>query len=194
MIFEKVVLLQPIKQRVMEDKLYFEQFDVAFVKLSLGKHELECKVDKTFFEKHTNDEISDADVKVSIQIEKLETMMHFRFHLQGDITLKCDLCLDDLHFPLDTSEDFVLKKAHRDEVLSEDENMIYLDQDAYSYNIEQIVYELIYAAVPMRKVHGDYPGQQCNQEMLNLLEAHQQKEENTVVCDPRWEALKNVKL
>ena len=101
--------------------------------------------------------------------------------------------MDDLHYPLDTKEDVVLKKAHREEVLSEDENMIYLDQDAYCYNIEQIVYELIYAAVPMRKVHSDYPGQQCNQEMLELLEAHQQKEENTE-CDPRWEALKNVKL
>lgn len=193
MIFEKVVLLQPIKQRVMEDKIYFKQFDVEFVKLSLGKHELECKVDKTFFEKHTNDEILDADAEVLLQIEKLETLMYFRFHIKGDITLKCDLCLDELHFPLDTTENFVLKKVHKDEVLSEDEHIIYLDQDAYSYNIEQLVYELVYAAVPMRKVHSDYPGQQCNQEMLDLLEAHQQKEESKE-CDPRWEALKNIKL
>lgn len=194
MIFEKVVPLQPIKPRVMEDKSYFKQFDVEFVKLPLGKHGFECKVDKTFFEKHTNDEISDADVKVSLQVEKLETLMYFRFHIEGDITLKCDLCLDNLHFPVDTAEDFVLKKAHRDEVPTEDENMIYLEPDAYSYNIEQIVYELIYASVPMRKVHSDYPGQQCNQEMLDLLEAHQQKEEEEKECDPRWEALKNIKL
>ena len=189
---EKIVLLQPIRLHVMEDKVYFKQFDIEFVKLPLGQHELTLEVDKRFFEKHTNDEISDSEVKVRLQVEKKEHLMRFRFLLRGTVTLKCDLCLEALLFPLETEEDFIVKMTPKEEEAPEDEHCIHLPEKAFSFNVEQLVYELIYAAIPMRKVHEDYPGQQCNASMLSLLEAHQQKK-NTE-CDPRWEALKNIKL
>ena len=177
----------------MEDKVYFKQFDIEFVKLPLGVSGFELAVDKRFFEKHTNDEILDADILVQLQVEKKETFMRFLFHLKGTVTLRCDLCLEELAFPLDTESAFTLRKAEKDELSEEDENMIYLSPEAYSYNVEQLIYELAYAALPMRKVHSDYPGQQCNREMLDLLERHQRKQEDGA-CDPRWDALKDIKL
>ena len=56
----------------MEDKVYFKQFDIEFVKLPLGVSGFELAVDKRFFEKHTNDEILDADILVQLQVEKKE--------------------------------------------------------------------------------------------------------------------------
>ena len=177
----------------MEDKLYFKQFDIEFIKLPLGASEFTLEVDKRFFEKHTNDEISDANVRVRLQIDKKERFMRFVFHLTGNITLTCDICLEKLVCPIDVTETYTLRKAEKEEAPSEDDQMVFLPPEAYSYNVEQLVYEMIFAAVPMRKVHGDFPGQQCNQQMLDLLEAHQKSKGNTT-CDPRWEALKDLKL
>lgn len=177
----------------MEDKVYFKQFDIEFVKLPIGQSELSMEVDKRFFEKHTNDEISDAQVNVHLQVEKKERFMRFRFHLRGTVTLTCDICLEALRLPLDTTEDFIVQTTPKEEGAPEDEHCICLPEKAFLINVEQIVYELIYVAVPLRKVHSDYPGQQCDEAMLDLLEAHQHKNGNTG-CDPRWEALKNIKL
>ncbi|MBO7624829.1 MAG: DUF177 domain-containing protein [Bacteroidales bacterium] len=177
----------------MEDKQYFKQFDIEFVKLPLGVSGLTLEVDKRFFGKHTNDEISDANVTVQLQIEKKERFMRFGFHLTGNVTVTCDICLEKLLCPVEVTETYTLRKAEKEEPPSEDEQMIFLPPEAYSYNVEQLVYEMIYAAVPMRKVHGDFPGQQCDQQMLDLLEAHQKSNGNTT-CDPRWEALKDLKL
>ena len=177
----------------MEDTFYFKQFDIEFVKFPIGKSGLELKVDKRFFEKHTNDEISDAEVDVLLEIDKKESFMRFRFHLKGTVTLCCDICLEKLLFPLEVTETFTFRKTDRTAEDSEDENVITLPPEAYSYNVEQLLYELIYAAVPMRQVHSDYPGQQCAPDMLERLEKLQGKKEETM-CDPRWEALKNIKL
>ena len=177
----------------MEDKIYFKQFDIEFIKLPLGVSVMNLEVDRRFFEKHTNDEISDAAVNILLQIEKKERFMRFQFHLTGTITLRCDICLEKLYCPIDVTEFYTLRKAEKDEQPSEDEQMIFLSPEAYSYNVEQLLYEMIYAAVPMRKVHEDYLGQQCDPDMLNLLKAHQKNEKNTT-CDPRWDARKNLKL
>ena len=190
---KKLYFCIPPKQSVMEDKQYFKQFDIEFVKLPLGVSGLTLEVDKRFFGKHTNDEISDANVTVRLEIEKKERFMRFEFHLTGSVTLTCDICLEKLLCPIEVTETYTLRKAEKEEPPSEDEQMILLPPEAYSYNVEQLVYEMIYAAVPMRKVHGDFPGQQCDQQMLDLLEAHQKSNGNTT-CDPRWEALKDLKL
>ncbi len=194
LISEKVVLLQSCKQVSMVDKVYFKQFDIEFVKLPIGIHEYGIKVDKMFFEKHPNDEILDADVDVRLTVEKKETLLRFRFHLKGNITLKCDVCLEDILHPIDIEESFVLKTKKEEEEESEDENMVYLPSEAYSYNVEQILYEMIYADVPMRKCHDDYPDQHCSPSMLDLLKKHGQTEKDKNETDPRWDALKNLKL
>lgn len=176
----------------MEDKVYFEQFDIQFVKFPIGKSECDMKLTKTFFEKHTNEEIVDADVNVHLIFNKQENFMTFHLHLKGDVTLKCDVCLEDLHFPLDVQDDFLLKISEEEGIDKEDENVIYVANGAYSYNLEQLLYELVYADIPLKKVHSDYPGQACNEEMLRLIESLQnQKAEET---NPQWDALKKLKL
>ena len=40
----------------MEDKTYFKQFDINISSLKIGKHNFDMQVDKTFFEKHVNED------------------------------------------------------------------------------------------------------------------------------------------
>ena len=66
----------------MKDSVYFEQFDIEFSKFPMGKSEQDMKITKTFFEKHSNEEIKDADVNVHLVFNKQETFMTFQLHLK----------------------------------------------------------------------------------------------------------------
>ena len=181
-----------VSKATMKESQYFEQFDIEFVKLPVGKSECDMEITKAFFEKHTNEEIADAEVKVHLVFNKQETFMTFQLHVTGNVTIKCDICLEDLLLPIDIQEDFLLKQAVEDGIDGEDENVIYVSPNTFSYNLEQLLYELVYASIPLRKVHSDYPGQQCDEQMLELIKAHQNKK--TEETNPQWDALKNLKL
>ena len=174
----------------MEDLNYFKQFDIKFGTLGIGLHEYEIKVDKTFFSKHQNEEIKDAGVNILLKVNKKETMSVFDFLLEGTLTLACDICLEDLIYPFNTEEEWIIKISHEHKE-NEDDNIIYVNPNEYTYNIEQILYEIIYAQIPMRKVHKD-THQPCNQEMINWIEQNTQQQSRET--DPRWDALKEIKL
>ena len=176
----------------MKDSVYFEQFDIEFSKFPMGESEQDMKDTKTFFEKHNNEEIRDAEVDVHLVFNRQETFMAFQLHLKGCVTLKCDICLEDLRFPFETTENFLFKTAQEEGLDEEDEHVILLSKNSFHYNLEQLLYELVYAQIPLRKVHSDYPGQQCNEQMLSLIAAHQCKK--TEETNPQWDALKNLKL
>lgn len=177
----------------MENKVYFKQFDIEIIKLPLGFSDFQLNANKLFFEKHPNDEILDANVGILINVEKKENLIAFNFHLRGTLTLKCDICLENLSYPLDVKDTLIIKQGNKSVYDINDESIVYLSPDAYKYNVEQIVYELICSNIPMRKVHGDYEGQECNKEMSRILKKLQ-KSENKERTDPRWDALKDLKL
>ena len=69
-----------------------------------------------------------------------------------------------------------------------------MSADTNEYDIRSLVYEYIILAIPMHRVH---PEGQCNPaviEMLNHEEAPAEEEEATDTIDPRWAALKDIKL
>lgn len=173
----------------MEDVIYFKQFDIKFATLELGIHEFNLKIDKTFFTKHNNEEIKDADVDVSLKVIQEEDMCLFDFTLNGKLILLCDLCLGELEYAFDTEEKLILKISNNQKQ-SEDENIVFINPNTQIYNVEQILYEIIYAQVPMRKVHQDV-NQSCDKEMINKIKQNSKKQiEQT---DPRWDALKAIK-
>ncbi|MBP7103002.1 MAG: DUF177 domain-containing protein [Bacteroidales bacterium] len=174
----------------MKDIKYFKQFDIKFATLGIGLHEFDLKIDNTFFSKHTNEEIKDADIDIKLSLNKKETMCLFNFSLQGKLVLICDLCLEDLEYVFHTKEELILKISNEVRQ-SEDENIVYIHSNEQIFNVEQFLYEIIYAQVPMRKAHQEM-NQTCNQEMIHWIEMN--SKEKIQHTDPRWEGLKDIKL
>lgn len=175
---------------IVEEINYFKQFDIKFSTLRIGLHEYKIEINKTFFQKHENDEIKDADVEILLKVNKQETMIIFDFDMKGFLTLSCDVCLEDINYPIQTKEELIVKlsQQHRE---SDDENIAYISPNEHTYNIEQYIYEVLYALVPMRKTHMDL-NQACNELMIQYIEKANQ--ETNREPDPRWEALKEIKL
>lgn len=175
---------------VVEETKYFKQFDIKFSTLGIGLHEFVLNIDKTFFLKHANDEIKDADIQICLTVHKSETMAVFDFDLKGTLIVSCDICLEDLTYPIHIKEELILKTSqeHRE---SEDENIAYVNPNEHQYNVELFLYEVLYASLPMRKTHPEM-NQTCNDIMIQYLEKSSQSTKPEI--DPRWEALKEIHL
>jgi uncharacterized metal-binding protein YceD (DUF177 family) len=179
------------KEEKMKEKDYFKQFDICFGNLSFGKHSLSVEVKDTFFEKFEIEDVTGADVQVLIELERKETLVILHFEMQGDLYSVCDLCLEEITIPVADSRNLILKFVS-EPCQSDDEDIVFIKENTYSYNVEQVIFEYIYALMPMRKVHGETGSGTCNQEMLSLIENATQKP--TEREDARWEALKYIDL
>ena len=175
----------------MKEKEYFKQFDIRVGTLTIGSHSMEVEVNRLFFEKYKIDDIKDSNIIIDIAIERKETMVSLDFDIQGHIISLCDLCLEDLTIPISKQETLILKTTGIAKE-REYEDIIFVGEKEYSYNIEQIIYEYILALIPMRKTHQETGEETCNPMMLRLIE--EAKNNSSPKEDGRWDVLKNLEF
>ncbi|MBO4543388.1 MAG: DUF177 domain-containing protein [Bacteroidales bacterium] len=176
----------------MEEKSYFKQFDIGFQSMKIGQHFQDLKITNEFFEMYENDVVTDANIDIHIDIERLENMVIMHFHFSGTLTSTCDLCLEKVIIPVEKTEKLILKIVEAPQE-SDDENIFYVTEKEHSFNVEQITYEYIMMSLPMKIEHSNEGEDRCNPKMLELLRQAEKKPETTEI-DSRWEALKNLKL
>jgi uncharacterized metal-binding protein YceD (DUF177 family) len=175
----------------VKDKSYFKQFDIRFGSLAFGNHKMEIEVNDLFFEKHINEDIQGCNINIRLTVERKETMVSLDFDIQGSLISFCDLCLEKLTMPVEKHETLILKTTGKSKE-SDDENIVFVGEKEYSYNIEQIIYEYIVILIPIRKVHQETGNETCNPEMLKLIE--QTKKTSSPQYDERWNVLKNLEI
>jgi uncharacterized metal-binding protein YceD (DUF177 family) len=152
---------------------------------------MEIEVNNLFFEKHKNEDIQGCNINILLTVERKETMVSFDFDIEGSLISSCDLCLEKLTMPIATHEILILKTTGKAKE-SNSENIVFVGEKEYSYNIEQIVYEYIVTLIPIRKVHQETGDETCNPEMLKLIE--QIKKTSSPQHDERWDVLRNLEL
>jgi uncharacterized metal-binding protein YceD (DUF177 family) len=155
--------------------------------------------DKAFFELTGLSEIEDGSIKVQIEMEKSATMLSLQFHFKGEITVLCDRCLDFLTLPLDFTDFLVVNLVSQvDESFENDDNIWQLHEKAYELDLTHFLYEAIELALPTRLIHPEDEKRNttCNPEMLQKLAelAPKEEQQNTTETDPRWDALKDLKI
>jgi uncharacterized metal-binding protein YceD (DUF177 family) len=175
----------------VKEKEYFKQFDIKYRSLALGKHQMEVEINNTFFEKYKNDDVKNADIQVNITIERKEIMVFLNFDMQGFIVSFCDICLENLTIPISKQEILILKKTGTARE-NNSENIVFVGEKEYFYNIEQLLYEYIVTYIPIRKVHQEAGKETCNLDMLKRIE--EAKNGSQSQKDERWEVLKEIKF
>jgi len=167
--------------------------------IELGSHKYSMVCDKAFFELTGLSEIEEGRVNVQIEMEKSEKMMTLHFHFKGEVTVFCDRCLDFLTLPLEFTDFLVVNfVAHIDESFENDDNIWQLHEKAHELELTHFLYEAIELALPTQRIHPDdeYGNPTCNPEMLKKLAelAPQHEEKQETETDPRWDALKQLKI
>lgn len=104
-------------------------------------------IGKAFFDSFENSEIKDAELTIDADIID-DGSISVHCAISGSVTVECDLCLEDLVLPVDTSFD---------EDDYEPTNVLDLRQDVYDY---------VCISLPMQRVH---PDGECNPEAIKHL-------------------------
>ncbi|MBN2172690.1 MAG: DUF177 domain-containing protein [Bacteroidales bacterium] len=169
-----------------------KDFIIPFRGLSLGVHKYDWEIGKKFFESIENTEIQDANITVSLELEKQERLMILNFLIEGEMVVLCDRCLDDLKLTITTKETFYVKIGAVEMGMEEAENILVIPETEYKIDIGLLVNEFITLSLPLKKVHGEDENgiSECNPEALKKLEELSAKNK----IDPRWDKLKNIKL
>ncbi|WP_113651780.1 YceD family protein [Pedobacter namyangjuensis] len=173
-----------------------KQFSIPFTGLKLGKHQFDFDIDKSFFDAFEYSLVKDGALKVTLELDKQETMLILHFHIFGTMQLNCDKCLSEFSQPIDVKERQIVKFAE-DALESDDLEIIVLERKESELDVSEMIYEFINVSVPyINNCEEAGNNQKCDPEMIATLEklaSGNTEVEEEKTDDPRWEALKKLK-
>ncbi|MDE5682800.1 MAG: DUF177 domain-containing protein [Muribaculaceae bacterium] len=187
----------------------FSAFKLPLKSLGTGTHNFEYHLDKQFFANMENSDIHGADLDVKLTVVYNGEFYDLDFVITGEVTLICDRCLDDLHYPIEAAYHIVVKYGE-DYNDDNDEVLEIPVGDAY-LNVAYMIYDTVVLAIPIKHVH---PQGKCNRQMSAMLKKHRATTgdedaelENELIdeidslddsapaeapVDPRWDALRKL--
>lgn len=175
---------------------YLQYYHIPYTGLKLGQHIFEYEIDKRFFDEFEYSIVKDGKLKLSVTLDKQETLMIANFDIKGFIYLDCDLCLSS--FPAETAinERAIIKFSEHEDISEDTEEILILSKKDHELDISPLIYEYINVAVPFNS-RCDDPGNKstCDVEMIdkiNSLSIHNKESEQQSI-DPRWEVLNKIK-
>ena len=153
---------------------------------------LEFDLDDTYFEALDDAEVKKGSLHVSVSIRRATGFFELLFHTAGTVIIPCDRCLDDMDLPVETENRLVVKLGSE---YSEEDDVIVVSENEGILDMSWLIYEFVALVIPIRHVHA--PGK-CNIAMTKTLEElsadRSSDEESSQAVDPRWEALKQLKI
>ena len=185
---KKLVTLQP--KSVYMGRL--EQFKIDLKGLSAELTQLEWDLDKDFFEALDETDVQSGALHVSVSIRKASGFFELLFHTVGTVDIPCDRCLDLMEQPIETDNRLVVRLGG---TAREEDDTVIVDEDEGILDTSWFIYEFVALAIPIQHVHA--PGK-CNPAMTQVLEElsadRSGDEESSDAVDPRWEALKQLRV
>lgn len=161
--------------------------------LGEGKHTFSYDLDQDFFALFEQTEIEHGNVSAQVILEKETGVMVLYFHLEGEIEVICDRCLDPFMMKISSDQRLVVKRGDIPGEIEDD--VIVIGHEDHEIDIRQFLYEFVVLALPCKKIHPvDENGLSgCNPAMIEKLKTHQEKDDRREGgTDPRWNALKEI--
>ena len=175
------------------EKMNNKEYDIPFAGLKPGKHEFKYEIDNTFFEGFEFFDFNDADIRLLVELERMNTMLELKMQASGTVNLDCDLTSEPFDQEIAADLDLVVKFG--EEYNNEDDEILVIPHGEHQINIAQYIYEMLVLAVPPKRIHPGVADGSLKSEALKKLEKLRPKESNnrSKETDPRWDALKDLK-
>lgn len=161
-------------------------FHINIAGLKGGVHHFRFDLGNDFFAHYGIDLVSKGAFKAEVVLNKHETFIEGRFHLDGSVELTCDRCLEPFDYPMTLDRKMIYKFGDENQEVSEDVTII--NRNTQELDIGQLMFEFIALSVPMKKLHPKFHG--TEDESIIYRSDDQGADEKT---DPRWEVLKKLK-
>ena len=186
----------------------FSAYKLPLKSLGTGTHEFEYHLDKQFFANMESSDVHEADLAVHLTVKYNGDFYDLDFHVSGEVVLICDRCLDDLHYPIDTTYHIIVK--YGEDYNDDSDEILEIPESDNTLNVAYMLYDTVELAIPIKHVH---PLGKCNRQMSALLKKHRATAgdedaelENELIdeidtlpdssddapTDPRWDALRKL--
>ena len=165
-------------------------YAISISGLKEGRHKIDFEIGKEFFEQFEESEVKEGSLIAHIDIDKRSSHLDLIINISGHVSICCDRCLEEYLQPVKCENRLLVKFGKSIE--NSDPDIISLPVDEYELDLKKHLFEFIYLAIPIKRVHGnDSNGNStCDPEMLKKLNEHLILEEK--VSDPRWNELKKL--
>ncbi|MCB0428568.1 MAG: DUF177 domain-containing protein [Flavobacteriales bacterium] len=169
-----------------------KEYQIPFAGLKPGTYTYQFDLKGPFFGDRQSTDISDADMHVTLTLDRLETMMTLRFDFKGWVELTCDRCADLYKQEMDGSRKLIVKLADEAEELSDE--LVTIHRDESELDVSGYLYEFAALLLPIKREHpvGENGQNLCDPEVLKVLDSLAIQETEKPV-DERWAALKQLK-
>ncbi len=166
---------------------------IDIIGLTNKVHLYEYSIDDAFYKIFDGSEISKGSLKCLLQLTKNDNFIEMQFDISGKVELICDRSLDLFDFPVHVKKTILFKYGEEDREIDDEIEMI--SRHRQGINVGQYIYEFIATAIPMKKLHPRYSGEETvNAENELIYSSDNNKEEDPAeMKDPRWEVLKKLK-
>ncbi len=179
-----------IKHLIMKLK----DFDISFIGLKQGNHELEYELNDSFFEHFGFNEFYNADLIIKAALTKGSTMMELVLKGSGTVTVNCDLTNEPFKMNVTPALNLVIKFG--EDYNDEDDELLVLPNGEHQFNAAQYLYEMTVLSLPQKRIHPGVEDGSLESPLLEKLEDLRPKiveeKEETNESDPRWDALKDL--
>ena len=165
------------------------EFLIPVSGLALGVHSFKFDINDDFFADLDYSEVKQAAVTVDLEVLREELMMTLNFHLEGKVLVTCDRCADEFYIPIQSEQVFYIKFGA--EGVEESDDVVVVPAEEHAYDVRSLIYEYIILSIPIHRVH---PEGECNPKVLALLSHDEEPSDEEIATDPRWAALKDVKI
>ena len=168
------------------------EFIIPLNGLAAGETKFSWQAGKEFFDSFENSEILDAELQIEASVEKLGRYIGVDCDIQGEVTVECDRCLEDLDLPIDVEIRLSVKYGSEDSSEDHQEGereVIFIPADDAQMNMGQIIYDYVCLSLPMQRVHA--PGE-CNPAAMRYFDAHQESISEDQEGENPFAALKNM--
>ena len=187
----------------------FSAFKLPLKSLGTGTHNFEYHLDKQFFTNMENSDIHGADLDVKLTVVYNGEFYTLDFSIAGEVTLICDRCLDDLHFPIEATYHIVVK--YGEDYNDDNDEVLEIPAGDAFLNVAYMIYDTVVLAIPIKHAH---PLGKCNRQMSAMLKKHRattdgedsELEDQLIeemdsmedsqpaqeTTDPRWDALRKL--
>jgi uncharacterized metal-binding protein YceD (DUF177 family) len=134
--------------------------------LKNGTHRFEFEVDDAFFSEFEGAGIKGGHASVKVDLDKGTSALLLSFAIEGEVTVECDRCLEDLSMPVHYEGE--LKVKFSDEARDGDGEEMWISPAESETDLAQYIYESIVLSLPYIRVHGEDPSGRslCNEDML----------------------------
>lgn len=175
-------------------------YQIQHSELENGEHQFDFQVDDKLFVRFENEEIQNANLKLSAKIKRKSDDFLLFLDADGEFEMQCDRCLDYFLQTVNLHHEIVIRLDEKTN-FNTDEDFVTLDRNEKHLDIAYFIYEMIMLSLPIRRVHPDDENgnSMCNPDVVKYItgESHITEEEAEPIeapeSDDNWKKkLKNL--